>query len=364
MTFDWRKAVGKAVSFAAIIAITAALAEAIFALMLRFPEYLPDQTMPALREYYYAEDQRFIQYLPSCAKYDAELTYALKPGSCRFSGREFDTVVTINSLGVRDDEESLRAPEIFVLGDSIAMGWGVADNETFASVIEKETGIKTLNLAVSSYGTVREFGIAMRADASRLNTIVVQYFFNDLRENKTYFDNGNRLPISDESTYEAARREHLRQTGYFVGKHVWWMIRQLAASLIGSAHAQEEREEARYFFNVLYSKLAELTQRANLAPNSTLVIVEGLLWPVETSREVMADLGPRPASISHILEIGYQQVRAARFPLDGHLTAVGHRELAKQIIRIVRDKCYLANAADGPEGEQQQGECEFFLDEL
>src|SRR5690349_19547199 len=152
MAYNWREAGKQTALYAAIILTTAALAEGIFELMLRYPAYVPDSIVPALRDYYYNEDQPYIQYLPACAKYDSQLTYTLKPGSCRFSGREFDTTVTINSLGVRDDEQSLNAPQIFVLGDSIAMGWGVQDDETFASLVEKETGIKVLNLAVSSYG--------------------------------------------------------------------------------------------------------------------------------------------------------------------------------------------------------------------
>jgi hypothetical protein len=356
---DWREAGKQVASFAVIIAVTVALAEGILELMLYFPAYLPDAILPAMRKYYYSEDQRFIQYMPDCSKYDPGVTYTLKPGSCRFSGREFDTTVTANSLGVRDDEQSLHAPEIFVLGDSVSMGWGVQDNETYAFLIEKETGIKVLDLAVSSYGTVREFDIASRADASRLNTIILQYSHNDMGENQAFLDNGNHLPISDESTYEATRRQHLEQTKYFFGKHVWWVIRQLADSLIGSANAQEETDEARYFFSVLFIKLADLSNRAKLAPGSTMVIVQGLPWSVETSRAAIAKLEPRPSSISRILEIGYPESHEAYYRLDEHMTAVGHAELARQLIKIIRDKCYLVQ-----DSSDDANECDFFVDEL
>lgn len=359
MAFNWREAGKQTASYAAIIAVTIALAEGIFELMLRFPAYIPDAILPVMREYYYAEDQRFIQYLPDCAKYDAALTYTLKPGSCRFSAREFDIIVTANTLGVRDDEQSLQAPEIFVLGDSVSMGWGVGDDETFSSLIEKETGIKVLNLAVSSYGTVREFDMASRADASRLNTVIVQYSHNDMEENRTYAENGNQLPISDEATYEAIKQRHLEQTKYFFGKHILWFIGRLTESLVGSANAQEGGDEARYFFSVLFTKLEELSERAKLAPNSTIVIVQGLPWPVETSRDVIAKLPPRPAAISRIFEIGFPEQSEAYYRLDQHMTAIGHRVLADQIIGIVRDKCYLVEEPDG-EGNV----CPFFLDEL
>lgn len=125
LSFNWRSAARFIVSVVVIGAITVSVTEATFELMLRYPSHVPRSMLPILREYYYAEDQPSIQYLPGCSKYDDELTYTLRPGSCRFIGREFDTVVTANSLGVRDDENSLRSPQIVVLGDSTAMGWGV-----------------------------------------------------------------------------------------------------------------------------------------------------------------------------------------------------------------------------------------------
>ena len=36
------------------------------------------------------------------------------------------------------------------------MGWGVNDDETFSHYLEKKLNKKVYNLAVSSYGTVRE----------------------------------------------------------------------------------------------------------------------------------------------------------------------------------------------------------------
>ncbi|WP_119389759.1 SGNH/GDSL hydrolase family protein [Taklimakanibacter lacteus] len=364
MAARWRNAAGKIASLAMIFAITAVSAEGILELMLRFPGYIPNSMMPAMRQYYYAEDQRYIQYLPDCAKYDRKLTYTLKPGSCRFSGREFDTTVTINSLGVRDNEQSLQAPEIFVLGDSIAMGWGVEDDETFASIVENETGIKVLNLAVSSYGTVREFDISNRADASRLNTLIVQYSHNDLEENKTFVDHGNKLPISGNNVYETTRRQHLDQTKYFAGKHVLWLVRRLVGSLFASAHAQERADEAKYFFSVLFTKFDELSQRAKLAPHSTLVIVQRLPWPAEISRAALARAQPRPDAISRLFVLGYPTRRGSGYPLDQHMTAIGHREVGEQIIKIVRDKCYLVREVKEAEAGQQFPECRFFLDEL
>src|SRR5215813_10490699 len=91
--------------------------------------------------------------------------------------------------------------------------------------IEKGTGSTVLNLAVFSYGTVREFKIAQRVDITRLVTIIVQYSSNDFDENQKFFELGNTLPISSEKHYETSQREHLKQVGYYVGKHTTWILK-------------------------------------------------------------------------------------------------------------------------------------------
>ena len=74
---------------------------------------------------------------------------------------------------MRDDEESLKAPEVIVLGDSVAMGWGIEQNETMAQQIEAMAGLKVLNAGISSYGTVREMKLLNRLDLSRVKYLVI-----------------------------------------------------------------------------------------------------------------------------------------------------------------------------------------------
>ena len=62
------------------------------------------------RQYYYSSDMKMAQYLPECARYDEDLSYTLRPGTCRFKNREFDVELRINSAGLRDDESSLARP--------------------------------------------------------------------------------------------------------------------------------------------------------------------------------------------------------------------------------------------------------------
>jgi len=72
-----------------------------------------------------------------------------------------------------------------VLGDSIAMGWGVNDDETFSYYLEKKLNKRVYNMAVSSYGSIREIKkLKLSPFYENSNTIIIQYHPNDLGENK------------------------------------------------------------------------------------------------------------------------------------------------------------------------------------
>ena len=109
------------------------------------------------------------------------------------------------NVDVRTDSHGLRGPEITdqaapgvarvaFVGDSIAMGWGVEEKETFAhQVIEGLTkaGYKVdgFNLGVGNYNTLQELtlfrqvGIPLKPDI-----VVLAYFINDAEPIPTYSD--------------------------------------------------------------------------------------------------------------------------------------------------------------------------------
>src|SRR4029077_2394599 len=102
-----------------------ALAEGILRTMYQHPApWYPESIRKFLGfEYFYR--RHIVQLDERTARYDPELLYTLRPGQFTFSNVEFSTPYVVNSLGVRDDERSLAQPEIVVVGDSYAMGWGV-----------------------------------------------------------------------------------------------------------------------------------------------------------------------------------------------------------------------------------------------
>jgi hypothetical protein len=77
--------------------------------------------------------------------------------------------VTFDDEGHRSDgrrRRVVRSPvRVAVLGDSIAFGLDVSDEETFASLLDaRENGIEALNMAVQGYGPGQEL-LLLRADA-------------------------------------------------------------------------------------------------------------------------------------------------------------------------------------------------------
>jgi len=61
---------------------------------------------------------------------------------------DFRVAIRINALGLRNDEPaSAAAGRIWVVGDSMAFGWGVERNEMYSSVIAKAIGTPAYNVA-------------------------------------------------------------------------------------------------------------------------------------------------------------------------------------------------------------------------
>ncbi len=122
-----------------------------------------------------------------CIKFDVELVYVPAENSCRFKNIEFDTKVSFDKYGRKQTHPSSKLKGIAVIGDSVAMGWGVNDNETFSHFLEKKINKPVYNFAVSGYGTNRQLIYLKRKKILKnIDTIIVQYHYNDLNENLNF----------------------------------------------------------------------------------------------------------------------------------------------------------------------------------
>lgn len=323
-----------------VLLIFILLLEGIAALAYKNYDKVPAIFLRGMRHYYFAYDRNIIQMNQECGEFHKELGYTLRPGNCSFSNLEFETEYAINSLGVRDDEKSLQAPEIIVLGDSYAMGWGVEGDETFAQVLEARTGKSVLNLGISSYGTAREVQLLNKVDLSRLRYLVIQYCENDYYENKAFADNNNVLATMSREKYEeVAKQEALQQKNhYFPGKYAFKLLPAMIRYPLKAVFFEDQEdeidpeEEIATFLNVIYD--SEILNK-----DIDLVVFEANEQAKNDGifvANVKQRLGEAPfAARVKVLELADMLNPDDYFLVDSHFKPSAHRKIADGIIKIL-----------------------------
>lgn len=324
------KAIGVLVQLTIVLVMTVALTEGMIALSFRYPRVSPIPVR-LLRYLHLRFDRNVIQVMPECAVYDARVTYTLKPGRCVFANREFRTEYRVNSLGVRDDETSLTQPELVVLGDSLAMGWGVEEEEAFPALLERATGMKTLNAGVSSYGTVRELRLLERVDRSALKMVILQYNDNDALENSQFVEHPPFTTLSAER-YRQTIEDQQRQLRYLPGKYSFNIavqlqsaIRQRAAGRVEPAEMDAQKQAA-LFLAVLEKSPVDLS------------LCRLVVMSVNTQFVEAAHAGARASAAPWMRRVEFLDISAvarvdgAYYVLDDHPTSVGQRAIAEMLI--------------------------------
>src|SRR5262245_27715921 len=114
------------------------------------------------------------------------------------------------------------------------------------------------------------------------------------------------------------------------------------------ANGSYRSEEPFYFFSALKAGFENLVQKQQLKPGSIVVLLVGLPWSADLSRQLLARLG-RPEAVAAFLTIDWSPDQDSSYPLDLHLTAKGHAEMANRIIKVIRDRCYLNQKIDEDE---------------
>jgi len=290
--------------------------------------------------YIYARERPTIQFEPACARYDAALGYTLKPGSCTFGGREFMNPYNVNSLGMRDGEQALQHPEVIVAGDSFAMGWGVNHEETFAAQLQKKTGLKVLNAAVSSYGTAREMMILKRTPTDRLKYLIIQYCGNDLEENREFYGQHNRLPTMTSRQYDEYQAAYQDSQRYFFGKYLWIKIKkrweEMEQKRMRATAPVIDKDESDLFLNAIANSGLDLK-------NVTIIAFVMNGRNPEDNKDFPAGLkkklasGNYPAYLKNmiILDFSDKLQKEDFYVLDDHLNAGGHRIIADTLAKTI-----------------------------
>jgi len=316
-------------------------AEGLIALLLNNPRLIPEGYPLNLLRYYYANFERdVIQFSDDCARYDPGLFYTLKPGACRFANREFSVAYRINSLGVRDAEASLTDPAIAVLGDSQAMGWAVGQEETYAAVLGQLTGMKVLNAGISSYGTVREMIMLGRIPPGSLKYVIIQYSENDYDENRAFVDNRQQLKISSAEKYDAVRRFHKDNTGYYPGKHVLTLIKIVRSPEITISDADPvpcHPGEAEAFLQVLQAASVELKGRRLIVFEANPYGANARPFLEKLRQEAKKSIFPEYIRKLVVLDLSKELDAGQYLRLDDHIAAAGHRLIAERLAAAIRD---------------------------
>ena len=311
-------------------------AEGLLAYWMNHPASCPNRLAPLLKSYYFSVDRKILQFEPEAAQYDENLFYTLRPGKFTFSNREFNTSFFVNSRGFRDDEASLEHPQIIVLGDSYAMGWGVEQEETFAQLLEKNMGLRTLNMGVSSYGTVRELSALKSVKLDSVRLLVIQYCPNDFTENEAFWSKHDSLVISAKSTYDKEQRDYLNARSYTPLKHLRFVVNSLLAEPIHLQASRAPWSEK----NVITPEAAflhVLNTLQSLPANIPIVLFS--IDASAPSDDFIQNLAHAESQDPHspanerfrLISLEGKIGRADRFVWDEHLNARGHRIIAAEI---------------------------------
>ena len=283
-----------------------------------------------------------IQFEPACTQYDPELTYILKPGSCTFENVEFSTEVRVNRLGLRDDDAALEAPDVIVLGDSYAMGWGVQQDETLERVLGRATGLKVLNAGISSYGTAREMKLLDRLDTSRMKFLIVQYHDSDVVENLAFREHSGTIPILGAAEYQATVDWYQARQGYWPGKYLAGLFLKITRLETPDPNAprmpsaMSSVDEATLFLNVL----AHGTRKP--LDDVKLIVFEAS-EQIRPPRSFLANVAvvsrrdDQPAYVQRLraLDVAPLLEEADFYSLDDHLRARGHETIGKALAELV-----------------------------
>lgn len=288
---------------------------------------------------YIQGDRKIMQFQKGCGTHSTDFGYTLKPGTFTFTEIEFSNEYHINSLGVRDAEESLHAPEIVLLGDSFALGWGVDQPETFIKLVENKMKLKTLNTCVPSFGTVREMLMLRKVDRSQLKYLLLQYCADDYNENRLYYKNGNRPQLMRAETFQNMTTKHSKANSYYPGKYIGMKIRKKYGEWIRKPRKPAEDHSPGEVDLFLHA----LEQNMDILTDVPLIVFElsGINQTAEFTMKLIEKTAEsaQPPFIRNMIVLDMKPHLKDRhfYVLDGHLNAAGHVVVADIICRTIKD---------------------------
>ena len=188
--------------------------------ILYHPAHIPKKLLPTFSYYYNNYQRNILQYNKKISVYDTSVFYKMIPDNKSvFANVEFSDSISTNSVGFRDDDESLQNKKIICLGDSYTLGWGVHAQETYPQLLKNILHTDVLNTGMSSYGTAREVASVRNMEMKDVENIIIQYSYNDEDENDDYVKHNDHLKISPRTVYDSTCNTLAWSNLYFPGKY-------------------------------------------------------------------------------------------------------------------------------------------------
>jgi GDSL-like Lipase/Acylhydrolase family len=293
---------------------------------------------------------------PKVAVHDPLLGWRLRPEAReRHRTAEYDVAVRVNSQGFRADREYAEVPppgvtRVVAVGDSFTYGQGVEAHEAFPALLERSLpAAEVVNLGVAGYGTDQQLlmlesrGLRFRPDVVVLGLYMTNVFRNDDPVHgpfaKPVFRRGAdgalvlaNVPVPAAGAAAVPRETGLVARSRLLGK-VWDRLEYR-----GFGEVWEVTEE-------ILERFAAVSGKAGARLVVVVIPTEGAIHggsvgralQAQSLRRLMATL-PEGAHVTAVdttpaLLAAREKGELLYFSVDGHLTAAGHRVVAREILR-------------------------------
>lgn len=299
----------------------------------------------------YFRTRNVFQYNTEYVVFDAGKGYIIAPNlHTPYNNKEFASTVTTNQLGYRDDNASLNNPDVLILGDSYAWGWGVEEKDGVEKQYEKLTGKKALNMSVPGYSNIQQLLTLFsweRRGTLQGKHIILFFCYNDLLDNENTSFNAFPYFVKNGNSTKLHTPTKADFDNWQDATNKWMIHSQLAANSVLAFYAMAAIKNAGS--KDVYKDYQATTNRLNGA-EAFMYVAENLA-ALQMQQQARITIAYIPSysyyttgqqDVSHKLVANVCNKLHFRFadlspvlnindyyPLDKHWNAEGHRKAAQ-----------------------------------
>lgn len=275
---------------------------------------------------------------------------------------DFRSHIKINAFGLRNDEPVSNADQrIWILGDSMAFGWGVEANEMYSAVIGELTNTPTYNVASPGTNVCGYQALAARMpkDVAPIGVVVGLIIENDLvnydcvatAKKAEGSDRASSSSVLNVATLKQFLTEHSALYNFFAVslKRVNVMRETLIwLGVVNKSHAYRNPLEGKDMAQIAKATAKELARLRNMFDAGTKFVVQIAPARFEIANDDPAYKEARLQVRKALEEQGLAYVdpidrfkadgfEATHFIHDGHWSAKGHRLAAEETAVWLKD---------------------------